>query len=823
MIHAIILTILSVAAAFGVWALCKKCGDKQIPFPKRKISLSALLKRILGVLLFCLYMPHLFEKEVIYEQVGLQGDLFPAAVYVLLAVLDWLTVLTIALAIFSPFYEKKEAKDYLAFIATPILLLNAVFIQPITISILGSADMLHWRTFVYEGIVLVATAICGSSMLDTLFKKDFANLKQRLGKTARFAGLSLIAFMPIYFLQLLFGFFGGETKGFSFVHRMYIYASFLIPAVIFIVQHKKDKEENWFLMTLLSFSGLVAYCSLQPFRTGSAVFPLHLCNTAIFMMFIAYAFRLRGIYYFTFFVNVIGSLVAILISSAPQEVSSMHNVTYWYNHLYAFFLPLLGIGLELFPRPKLKMICIPIVIFTVYILTAMTLNTYLNSSKFGGFNGKYSANFFFLHDDFLLNKFPFAIDLKYDFVWKFTVAGNTMEAYPVYSAAIYIGFLILMFVMWGFYMLMFHISDSHKQLAHRRKLQRVDRLNLLKELNGRPLSEPLNKEGVHMIKIKNFSKTYAGTNKKAVDDLCLEIHDGEVFGFIGHNGAGKSTTIKSLVGIQSITEGSIEIEGYDIARQPLEAKLRLGYVSDNHALYEKLTGREYINYVAELYMVSKEDKEARINKFVKMFQLEHAIDNEIKSYSHGMKQKTMVIAALIHNPKVWVLDEPLTGLDPTSAWQIKECMREHANAGNIVFFSSHVIEVVERICDRIAIISGGKLRRVNTIEEIKAEGISLEQLYLQYAQKKNDSEPQKKPAESQETPNESKENAETPAESQAEIATTQAEPAPTENTPVENAEASAEAQGEPAPAEEKEEAPSESSEQNTEATEDKAV
>ena len=183
----------------------------------------------------------------------------------------------------------------------------------------------------------------------------------------------------------------------------------------------------------------------------------------------------------------------------------------------------------------------------------------------------------------------------------------------------------------------------------------------------------------------------------------------------------------------------------------------------------------------------------------------------------------MVISALIHNPKVWVLDEPLTGLDPTSSWQIKECMRQHADEGNIVFFSSHVIEVVEKICDRIAIISGGKLRRISTMEEIKAEGVSLEQLYLQYAQKKNDGEPQKKPAESQETPNESKENAETPADSQAEIATTQAEPAPTENTPVENAETPAEAQGEPAPAEEKEEAPSESSEQNTEATEDKAV
>ena len=237
-----------------------------------------------------------------------------------------------------------------------------------------------------------------------------------------------------------------------------------------------------------------------------------------------------------------------------------------------------------------------------------------------------------------------------------------------------------------------------------------------------------------MIKFTNFSKTYAGTDKKAVEDLNLEIHEGEVFGFIGHNGAGKSTTIKSLVGIQSITEGRIEVQGFDVARQPLEAKLNMGYVSDNHAVYENLTGREYISYVADLYMVSEKDKNERIEKYAKMFHLEKALDSEIKCYSHGMKQKTMVIGALIHNPKVWVLDEPLTGLDPTSSWQIKECMREHANAGNIVFFSSHVIEVVEKVCDRIAIISGGKLRRVARMEEIQQEGVSLEKLYLQYAQ-----------------------------------------------------------------------------------------
>ncbi|MBR7095951.1 MAG: ABC transporter ATP-binding protein, partial [Clostridia bacterium] len=174
------------------------------------------------------------------------------------------------------------------------------------------------------------------------------------------------------------------------------------------------------------------------------------------------------------------------------------------------------------------------------------------------------------------------------------------------------------------------------------------------------------------------------------------------------------------------------VEGYDIARQPMEAKMHIGYVSDNHAVYEKLTGREYVNYVADLYRVPKADREERLKKYTRMFHLEDAIDREIKGYSHGMKQKIMVISALIHNPKVWVLDEPLTGLDPTSSYQIKQCMREHANEGNIVFFSSHIIEVVERICDRIAIISGGKIRQCSTMDEIRASGKSLEEIYLQY-------------------------------------------------------------------------------------------
>ncbi|MGD9910103.1 MAG: ABC transporter ATP-binding protein [Candidatus Izemoplasmatales bacterium] len=233
-----------------------------------------------------------------------------------------------------------------------------------------------------------------------------------------------------------------------------------------------------------------------------------------------------------------------------------------------------------------------------------------------------------------------------------------------------------------------------------------------------------------MIKISHFSKRYGHSSKYAVKDFSLEVHKGEVFGFLGHNGAGKSTTIKSLVGIQSISEGEMEICGYSIKTQPLEAKLQIGYVSDNHAVYEKLTGREYIHYVADLYQVDPILRDERLVKLLDEFSLAYAIDQEVKSYSHGMKQKLVVIAALIHEPPVWILDEPLTGLDPTSAYQIKESMKEHAKKGNIVFFSSHVIEVVEKICDRIAIITKGELQGIYDMNEIRKNNISLEELYM---------------------------------------------------------------------------------------------
>ncbi len=235
-----------------------------------------------------------------------------------------------------------------------------------------------------------------------------------------------------------------------------------------------------------------------------------------------------------------------------------------------------------------------------------------------------------------------------------------------------------------------------------------------------------------MIEIYSLSKSYSNSNVKAVDDLTIDNISGEIFGFLGPNGAGKSTTIKCLTGIIPFEEGNIKICGYNIKDNPIEAKKCIGYVPDEHIVYEKLTGMEYLKFIADVFSVDSVRREELIGIYLEKFEMKDKIDRLISSYSHGMKQKLSIIAALIHEPKVWVLDEPLTGLDPKSAYILKEIMREEADKGNTVFFSSHVLDVAEKICDRIGIINKGKLIAVCTIKELKERrsDMSLEDFFL---------------------------------------------------------------------------------------------
>ena len=234
-----------------------------------------------------------------------------------------------------------------------------------------------------------------------------------------------------------------------------------------------------------------------------------------------------------------------------------------------------------------------------------------------------------------------------------------------------------------------------------------------------------------MINIKNVSKEYV-EGIKAVDNLSIHIRPGEIYGFIGPNGAGKSTTIKMITGITDYSEGEITINGVS-SKEELESKLQFGYVSDSPDMFLKLKGVEYLNFLATIYNVSKEDSKQRIIELAEKFELTSALGDKIQTYSHGMRQKIMVMGALLHEPKVWILDEPLTGLDPKSSFMLKEMMKEHARKGNSVFFSTHVLEVAEKLCDRIGIINKGKLVYEGTMEEIKENypNLSLEEIFLE--------------------------------------------------------------------------------------------
>ena len=236
-----------------------------------------------------------------------------------------------------------------------------------------------------------------------------------------------------------------------------------------------------------------------------------------------------------------------------------------------------------------------------------------------------------------------------------------------------------------------------------------------------------------MIEIKNISKSYV-KGKKQIDNLNLKINDGEIFGFLGPNGAGKTTTIKMITGILDIDEGDILIDGKSITNNSIEAKMNFGFVPDNPDMFLKLKGIEYLNFIGDIYNISSEERKEKIESLARKFDIYENLNDKIQNYSHGMRQKIIILGVLLHNPKNWILDEPLTGLDPKSSHDLKELMKEHSKKGNSVFFSTHVLEVAEKLCDRIGIINKGKLIFIGTYEEIKEkfkDNSSLEDIFLE--------------------------------------------------------------------------------------------
>ena len=648
----------------------------------------------------------------------------------------WLEVSAALMVFLRPWSHFKTAKFYVKFIALPILFVSAIALCP-TLKMMQGHD--NWTVLT----IMLPIEVGGLLSLAIYYlAKDY---KVRISKhsyteVAVFSVFINLFTMPCFMPNFLFGLGapGSFVIDFSLIHRLFLYAScIIIPLSIYFALRNAHQDKIRYSLLFISLGTLISYFVGNKWDTLLTPWhwPLHLCNLAMVLIPLCLVFKLKKLFHFTYFINVFGAILAMLMPNYRETllVGSPDIWYFWINHCCAFMMPLLGVALYEFERPKLKNFGYSSLWFFIYFVIVLVLNTIFTGlegtvTPFGTISG---TDYFFINSKFIADKLGKWAEKIFDIVLPITIGNKTMTFHPVYQLIYYVVYALMGFGIWFVYQLFFDVSDSHRELHYRLKGIRIDQIALKSALNGRSLDKPMDENvGISLV-LDNFSKKYGLNKHYSAHNVNITVKGGEVFGFLGPNGAGKSTCIKSIVGIQPITEGKISVCGFDVKTQGVGAKSLIGFVPDHYALYENLTGREYLNYIADIYEVSKEDRNERLDRYVARFELKDSIDNKIKTYSHGMKQKITIISALVHDPKVWILDEPLTGLDPTSIYQVKECMREHASKGNIVFFSSHLIDIVEKLCDRIAIIKGGEIQATTTVKEIEESGQTLEEFYLQ--------------------------------------------------------------------------------------------
>ena len=641
--------------------------------------------------------------------------------------LTWFTFTALLSIVLDQFYEFKTLRHLTNLFALPVLVLDIIFFKTYAIGIIG-ADV--FTAYDVRLPLLCVEIGLGIGLIVSRFAEDWKFPVPTKSETKSFLfalPFAVLSIIPTYIPLALFGEIPGivAIDDFNYLHRIVLYFSIIVPFLIFHALKDKSQEAKRFVMIFMSLGLLWTYMRhwILTDLADPWNWPLHLCNTAQFIIPLCLLFNMKKLFNFTLFINVLGAFLAMIMPNYDGSALSNDTIHFWINHYPAFFMPLLLVALKIFERPKFKQWVYSQIAFCVYFFGIIFANSYFTAIG-------HHTDFFFLNSNFVVDKLGRWAEKTQDLIWTVSVGDVTLQFYPIYQSLFFLVYVAASVGIWFLYAILFKSWDS----AEDRRLKERDYKRMKKELTdflgGRNINEPITGDNSPSLVLKHFKKKY-GTNKHySVNDVSFEVKGGEVFGFLGPNGAGKSTIIKSVVGIQTITEGNIEVCGYDVDRQSIQAKHNLGFVPDHYALYENLTGREYINYIADLYSVSQEDRDARIEGYVESFQLTGSFDNQMKTYSHGMKQKIAIMAALVHDPKVWILDEPLTGLDPNSIHEVKECMKAHAAKGNIVFFSSHIIDVVEKICDKIAIIKKGKLRAYVSLKELEERGIDLEHFYL---------------------------------------------------------------------------------------------
>ena len=641
------------------------------------------------------------------------------------AMATWLQIATLVAVTVAPWFGQfKITTNYAKTIGLLSCVLN-IALLPYSAYALSGIYGFSAIGILFAIEVAICSIICVNSLITTGYFKFTRSEVVELVVCLVFI---LFVSLPPYIPQVFFGNKGFFLlKGLRFYHRIYLYICFAFLISIFLILKQKNPEYNRLCLLYISLCGVISYCYKFDFSifTTPWLWPLHLCNTAMFLTPICLIFKTKGLYYFTLFINVLGAFFAMLIPTVPEGGGFMSTavVAFWINHISAFAMPLLILLLGVYERPKIKQFFYSLIWFALYFALVLFLNAYFTAIE-------HETDFFFINSGFVADKLGNKVQDLRRIISYLKIGELSLKFYPVYQLIYFVVYVALGLAVWFVLVYIYQIRDLYVDLYNKNRKIKLDEIALCIKYGKRKVKDCMNKDSLNKLVLKNVCKKYSNSKAFAAKDVSMEVKGGEIFGFLGPNGAGKSTIIKCIVGIQPQTSGTIEINGYDIEKQPVEAKMQLGFVPDHYALYERLTGREYINYIADLYGVNKFDREIRIEKYVKILALEASFDNKIQTYSHGMKQKIAIIAALVHNPKLWILDEPLTGLDPTSIFQVKQCMKEHAKNGNIVFFSSHIIDIVEKLCDRIMVIKGGQIHSQIKLKDIKNKYESLEQYYM---------------------------------------------------------------------------------------------
>ena len=704
-----------------------------------KINITRIVKPLAVILFTVSFIRYFYQRPVIYELKGLTDALSPfngesvnAPRTALAVILIWFSFAAILTTVVSAFFNLKTLRRIVNLFSLPLFAALLVCFDTYAIATVGAEayTLSNTRLWIMAFEIGAGLAVIGGNIISD---GEFALPRSWKDVGNFFYGLifAILAPMPCYVPQAFFYWKVDSSLHLYDItpeHRIMLYVAIILPIVGYLLLRNKTAETKRMILIYMSVAFLWSYIAIRqlPQFANPDRWLLHLCNTAMFLVPLCLVFKMKRLFNFLLFINVIGALFAMLMPHKLEYCNAIgtDRISFWLNHFAAFGMPILIILLKVFQRPKFKQWVYAMIALVVYYCSMLFTNAYI-LAKYGK-----NPDFFFTNSNFIVEKLGDWAERTREFTVTLNVGGYDLVFTPVYQIIFLLVYVALSVGMWFLFGIMFTAVDAEEDRSKREKDYRKMKKDLKKYLGGKPNAEAVTGNETPSLVLRNFSKRYGSNKHYSVNNVSFEVKGGEIFGFLGPNGAGKSTIIKSMVGIQTITSGNIEICGYDVEKQPVAAKMNTAFVPDHYALYENLTGREYINYIADLFEVSRSDRDAFIEKYVDLFQLTGAFDNQMKTYSHGMKQKITIMSALVHNPKVWILDEPLTGLDPTSIHEVKECMKEHAAKGNIVFFSSHIIDVVEKLCDKIAIIKKGQLRAFKSMQELNEEGIDLEQYYL---------------------------------------------------------------------------------------------